>query len=160
HLAVQPAEGVVGVEQADAVAQVEDQAAAGAGLGGADVLLGAAQRAPAGGGVVGVDAAAEDVDPQQAARGRVPGGALAQGGLRADGDLVCGGAGCGAHAALRWPRRSDRSAAPLAASCSSSARRSSLQRLIGTEMDSAATTSPVRPRTGAATQETSGLDSR
>ncbi|CAM5726551.1 hypothetical protein SVIOM74S_00630 [Streptomyces violarus] len=31
---------------------------------------------------------------------------------------------------------------------------------MGTEIDSAATTRPVRSRTGAATQETSGLDSR
>ncbi|CAM5506189.1 hypothetical protein SVIOM342S_00875 [Streptomyces violaceorubidus] len=78
-LPVQPAEGVVRVEQADPVPQVEDQAAARAGLDGADVLVGAAQRAPAGGRVKGVDAGVQDVQPQQAARRRVPGGALAEG---------------------------------------------------------------------------------
>ena len=145
--------------QAYAVPQVDHQSAARARLGGADVLLGRQDRAPAVGRVVGVDAGARGCRSRSAAPPPRP----RSGPHRARPAPVPRPRGRGRHASatLRCPSRAGQFAPrPWRPAAPAPPARSSLQRIIGTEMDSAATTWPVRSRTGAATQLTSGLDSR
>src|SRR5215217_7060067 len=61
---------------------------------------------------------------------------------------------------VRWPRRRDSASAPARTSSVHSAPRSSVQRIVGTEMLMAATTRPPWSYTGADTQRTASFDSQ
>ena len=160
-LAVQPAEARRPAPyEPDAVTEVDDQSAARAGLGRADVLLGGHDGAAAGGGVVGVDPGAEDVHPDQPPGGRRP----RSGPRRAR-------PGRGTATSRSRPSCVVMSRAPVAEALGQfgGALGGELLQLGAALLAPAdhrhgdgqrGDDLPVRSRTGAATQLTSGLDSR